>query len=352
MMLAERLAGMASAPVVGVAAALLAFLLTGVVRRVLVARAVLDVPNERSLHSSPTPRGGGLAVALVILTGIGWLGIRAMLSGPVVLGLAGGAMLIALVGWVDDVRTLPNRVRAGVQVVAAVWFLYWIGGVNSLRLGETLVPLGFAGNILALLGIAWSINLYNFMDGIDGVAGGQAVVAGGVGAALLTGVGGLSAASALVAGASLGFLYWNWAPARIFMGDVGSGLLGFLFAALALLSDRSGGPGVMVWLMLGGVFIVDATLTLLRRMLAGERWYAAHRSHAYQRAVQAGWSHAAVTCGALGLTCVGAGLAWIAVSRPGWTWVALVTQLLLLVGAYRLIERRNPMQTSGPASPT
>jgi len=344
MILIEGLAGLSSAPVVGVVAAVLSLFLTGVVRRATVAQAVLDVPNERSLHTTPTPRGGGLAVALVVIGLVGWLGIRAVLPGQVVLGVAGGAILIALVGWVDDVRSLPNRVRAGVQVVAAVWFLYWIGGVNSLHLGQTLVPLGFAGNILALLGLVWSTNLYNFMDGIDGLAGGQAVVAGAVGAALLGDAGGLAAASALVAGASLGFLYWNWAPARIFMGDVGSGLLGFLFAALALLSDRSGGPGVVVWLMLGGVFIVDSTLTLLRRMLAGERWYSAHRSHAYQRAVQAGWSHAVVTCGALGLTCVGAGLAWVAVSRPVWTWLALAMQLLLLVGCYVLIERRSPMR--------
>ena len=155
---------------------------------------------------------------------------------------------------------------------------------------------------------------------------------------------GLSLLSAALGGASLGFLLWNWAPARIFMGDVGSGLLGFLFAALALLSERGGGPPLMSWLLFGGVFIFDATVTLVRRMAMGERWYAAHRSHAYQRAVQSGWSHAQVSCGVMALSVV-LGLLGAAVARRAELVLPCVgTALTLLTVCYLWIEKRLPMR--------
>lgn len=318
--------------------------LTGTVRRAVTRRAVLDIPNERSLHSAPTPRGGGLAIAVVTLGGITLLTLLGGLSMRDGTGVVGGGLLVAGIGWADDMRPRSARIRAAVHAAAALWLLVWIGGLDSLRLGGEPLALGWWGNVLAGATIVWSINLYNFMDGIDGLAAGQAVVAAGVGAVLLGT--GLAVACALVAGVSLGFLWWNWAPARIFMGDVGSGLLGFLFAALALLSDRDGGPDALTWLMLGGVFLVDATATLLRRMLRGERWYAAHRNHAYQRAVQSGWTHAQVATGALVLSGFGAGLAWVGVLRPGWQWPAFLLELVVLLGVYAGIERRVPMPRS------
>ncbi len=344
MILAEPPAGVPSPVLLGGVAAVVVGLLTGVVRRLTLARAVLDVPNERSLHTSPTPRGGGVAVAVVVLAVIGWLGLRALLPGRVVIGLAGGAIIVALVGWIDDVRSLPNRVRAGAQAVAAIWFLYWIGGVTSLRMGEALIPLGIGGSILALVGIVWSINLYNFMDGIDGLAGGQAVVAATIATILLADRDpGLALTSAAIAGAAIGFLAWNWAPARIFLGDTGSGLLGFLFAALAILSERSAGPSAVSWVLLGAVFVFDATVTLVRRMMRGERWYAAHKSHAYQRAVRSGFSHARVTGGAILLSGVTGALAAALLGRPDLMWPICLAAVVLLTAVYLWIERRMPM---------
>lgn len=329
-------------------AAALSALLTGWVRRHALQRDLLDHPNERSSHTAPTPRGGGLALAIVTLAGTLVLAAAGALAWPAAIGLVGGGALVAGIGWLDDLSPRHAALRAGVHAMAAAWLLYWIGGVGMLRLGAGPVPLGTFGNLLALGAIVWSINLYNFMDGIDGLAGGQAVLAAGTGAALLAaGAPGLASLSAVVAGAGLGFLWWNWAPARIFMGDVGSGLLGFLFAALAILSDQGGGPGILTWAMLGGVFVADATLTLLRRMLRRERWYAAHRSHAYQRAVVSGWSHARVTGAALALGGLGVLLAWAGHAWPGWFWPALVGDAVLLVGVYLLVERRAPMRRPG-----
>jgi Fuc2NAc and GlcNAc transferase len=320
-------------------------LLTGWVRRFVLHRSVLDIPNERSSHTTPTPRGGGLAIALVTLAAVLWSGATGGITPQVAIGLFGGGLLVAAAGWVDDLRPLRASVRALMQTIAAAWFLLWAGGMPLLRFSGDPVSLGPAGGILALVGIVWSVNLYNFMDGIDGLAGGQAVIAGGTGAALLLASGspGLALVAAALAGSSLGFLRWNWAPARIFMGDVGSGVIGFFFGALAVLSERGGGPPLAVWLLLGGVFLFDATVTLLRRMLRGARWYAAHRSHAYQRAILLGWSHARVCLGAMLLAAVCSGLAIVVSFHPGFFPVALGVALGLLGLVYIGIERSRPM---------
>jgi len=342
--LAEATVRLPSVAVAGVVAAA-TVILTGVVRRVAIAWAVLDVPNERSLHRVPTPRAGGLAIAIVVLGVVLWLGWRGDLGPRAVIGLIGGASLVAAVGWVDDLRSLPNSVRAIAQVAAGGWFLAWTGGLDTLRIGDQSASLGAVGTVFALIAIVWSINLYNFMDGIDGIAGGQAVVAAGFAAVLLAGVlPGLSLLSAAIGGASLGFLAWNWAPARIFMGDVGSGLLGFLFATLAVLSERGGGPPLVSWVLFGGVFIFDATVTLVRRIVTGERWYAAHKSHAYQRAVQSGWSHARVSTGVIVLS-AGLGLSGVAVAwRAELLLPCLGGALTLLTVCYLWIEKRMPMR--------
>jgi Fuc2NAc and GlcNAc transferase len=316
--------------------------LTGVVRRYALRRSLLDIPNERSLHDRPTPRGGGLAIAMVLLAtsvGLGWRGI---LSAPLVTALAGGGALIATVGWIDDQRPMPALWRACVHLVAAVWALYWLGGFPKLALGRTTLPLEWMGAVLAGLGTAWLTNLYNFMDGTDGLAASQGVCAGVMGAILLTlnGEPGIATMSLILAASCAGFLSWNWPPAKIFMGDVGSCLIGYSFAVLALVSESTGAVPVLTWFVLLAIFVCDATFTLLMRLLAGERWYAAHRSHAYQRLVQMGLSHGRLAlamlalnlfilwplaylmhwCPALSLpiaiaVVVGLGAAWVAVQR-------------------------------------
>jgi len=232
-----------------------------------------------------------------------------------------------------------------VHFLAAAWALYWLGGLPSLRVGAGAVELGPAGTVLAALGLVWFVNMYNFMDGIDGIAGSEAVTAGLAGGALLLALGspGLATLSLLLAAASAGFLAWNWQPARIFMGDVGSGFLGFCFAALALASERAGALPLLGWVLLLGVFLFDATATLGRRVVRGEKWYDAHRSHAYQRAVQGGWRAAAVTGAVIAINLVLGALAWAAAAEPRRLLPALLGGAALVGAVYLLVERTRPM---------
>jgi Fuc2NAc and GlcNAc transferase len=301
------------------AAGVVTWVLTGLVRRWALARGRLDVPNERSSHVVPTPRGGGLAIAFVVLGGVlagtllGWVPVR------VGVALLGGGLMVGIVGWLDDCYNLLARPRLLVHLAAAAWTLGWLGGFPRLDVGAGTLALGIAGWLLAALGIVWAVNFYNFMDGIDGIAGGEAVAVGAAGGVLLllAGAPDLAGISVLVAGASLGFLLWNWAPARIFMGDVGSGLLGYLFAALAVASENRGAVPMLVWVLLLGVFVVDATLTLARRALDREAVFNAHRKHAYQRAVQAGCSHARVSSVVLVLNAILGVLGYLALRISG-----------------------------------
>ncbi len=276
---------------------IIAVLLTGVSRRYALRRSLLDIPNDRSSHSVPTPRGGGLAIAVTLVVGLAVLGLLGVVPARLVWALLGGGTLVAGIGWLDDHRHVPPRWRAAVHVLAALWAVYCLGGLAEIALGGRGWHLGFLGSLLAVVAIVWLINLYNFMDGIDGLAGLEAVITG-LGAAALAwwgGAPGLAAAAALVALSSGGFLWWNWPPAKIFMGDVGSGLLGYCFAVLALAGEKAGAVPGVVWLILLAVFVLDATFTLISRVLRGEQWYTAHRSHAYQRGVQLGYSHRRIT---------------------------------------------------------
>jgi Fuc2NAc and GlcNAc transferase len=326
-----------------------ALVLTGLARRLALARSVLDVPNERSSHTSPTPSGGGLAIVAVVLSGVAILGLTGVLGRGESCALLGGGALVAAVGWLDDRRSLGASTRLAAHVAAAAWALWWLGGMPFLATGPEVHSLGMFGTVLAGFAIVWAINVTNFMDGIDGLAAGEVVTVTLTAALLLAEVHPpLAAAAALTGGAALGFLPWNWRPARIFMGDTGSGFLGFVLAVLAVASERAGALPALVWIVLYAVFATDATVTLLRRAWRGERWYRAHRSHAYQRAVQAGWSHARVTVTVL-LVNVGLGLlAWRAATRPELLGAALAAAAGVTGLAYGLVERQRPMAPRAP----
>jgi Fuc2NAc and GlcNAc transferase len=278
---------------------------------------------------------------LCYLASLPALCLLGLLQGRIAVALFGAAAM-ALVGWLDDRRGMSAAVRLCVQMASAIWAVTWLGGFPDLSLGTSAFHLGAWGSALAVLALVWLSNLYNFMDGIDGIAGGQAVVAGAAVALILWGAGapGLAIAGAVIAASACGFLGWNWAPARIFMGDVGSGTLGFAFGSIALAADRSAGVPVLVLLLPLGVFIADATVTLFRRMLKGERIYAAHRSHVYQQLVQRGWRHDVVTSLVvlLGLGLVV--LALVATSFPAFTFpIIAVATLSLLVTGWLLIRK-------------
>ena len=239
------------------------------------ARLVVDMPNDRSLHTVPTPRTGG--IGLMVAAGIGWL-FFAGGALPVVAALAGA---LALVFLIDDVRSLPVLPRFAAQFAAAIAFV-WASGPYPVLL---LAPL--------VLGIVWSSNLYNFMDGSNGFAGGMTLFgfAGYAAAASLHGHGDIAGVAAIIAAAAAGFLVWNFDPARIFLGDAGSIPLGFLAATLGVLGWSQGAWPFWFPLLVFSPFVVDATVTLLQRARRGEKLSEAHRTHYYQRLVQSGWSH-------------------------------------------------------------
>ncbi len=330
---------------VGGTALFLTWALTGWVRRYALHRSVLDMPNPRSLHERPLPRGGGLAVAIVILGGItiGWL--AGWVAGRTALALVGGGTAVAVIGWIDDRRGAAPGIKAAVQCGAAVWALAWLGGLPHLHWGGEAIRLGALGWIVGTVGIMWGINFYNFMDGIDGLAGAEAVAVSLAALLLLGAAPGteVTLVCALIGGSSAGFLVWNWPPARIFLGDVGSAFLGFMFSVLAVMSENTGALPVVGWLLLLGVFFVDATITVARRIASGEPWYRAHRTHAYQRAVQSGCSHGQVTLAIMGLNAVLAGLVWIGWTRPARMPAMVGVGILLLAIVYWLVGRRSPV---------
>ncbi|MBI4495087.1 MAG: glycosyltransferase family 4 protein [Chloroflexi bacterium] len=306
------------------------FLVVIAVRGWLLRLGLLDRPTSRSSHKIPMPRGGGVGILAGFLAGLGAaqaLSIGAsfarpsILEAPAVGGLLLGGGLIALVGLLDDVRSRTVKVRLAAQVLGAGLLVASVGSVDALRLplvGEW--RLGWLAAPLTMLWLVGVTNIYNFMDGIDGLAAGQAAIAGVclALAGVQTGNSTVAVLSACLAAAALGFLAHNFPPARIFMGDVGSTFLGYTFAGLAVLGAQPGPARISIYIsaLMLAPFLFDATLTLLRRVWRGERWYEAHRSHLYQRLVQAGYSARrvsllyyglALVLGALGLAEVATG---------------------------------------------
>ena len=252
---------------------------------------LLDVPNERSLHHRPTPHGGGVGILAGLVAG---LAVLARWPFPGASWLAAGVLLLAVVSLLDDARPVGPLARIAVHFAVASLLVVGDMVPSGLGLpGVTWVPHPLAAAVLSVLFAVWMLNLYNFMDGMDGFAGGMTVFGFGGLAVLgaLAGGDGFAASAALVASAAAGFLVFNFPPARIFMGDVGSVPLGFLAAAMILIAERDGLFPLWLGVLVFSPFVVDATITLGRRLLHGERIWQAHRSHYYQRLVQMGWSH-------------------------------------------------------------
>jgi Fuc2NAc and GlcNAc transferase len=318
---------------------------TGIVRVYALKRQLLDVPGERSSHTRPTPLGGGLAIAAMFLCAIVFLrAIDAMPIAPF-MALFGGGAAVAAVGFWDDHTPVPACLRIVAHFIAGAWALYWLGGLPALSADHHLWDLGWAGDLAGLLAIVWLLNLYNFMDGIDGMVGIEAVTVSAT--ACLIMAAGKPDASLLWLGllgtTTLGFLPWNWPPARIFMGDVGSGFVGFILAILALYTLHKGALTLWTWAILQGVFIVDATVTLLRRIIRREEWYRAHRSHAYQHAAVRWNSHLTVTLAVLAINILWlAPLAWFVDKHPRWGLFATCVALMPLVCAALMLNAGRP----------
>lgn len=272
--------------------------LTLVVRRFALAHGVLDVPNERSSHTATTPRAGGIAVVVTTTFAFMLLVLLGASDRGLLFSGIGGGMAVALVGYFDDRYRLPAKVRLLVHFAAAVSALLLIGGPTVVQVGDRMLQLGWLGDGLAVIGIVWMLNLFNFMDGIDGIAASEAVFVACGGTLLIwvyDSVPSPPIAGLVFGAACFGFLVWNWPPAKIFMGDVGSGYIGYMIGLLALATMRASPSALWIWLILTGTFVVDATVTLVRRMVRGERIYEAHRTHAYQWLARRWDSHKKVT---------------------------------------------------------
>lgn len=275
----------------------LSFAMTAMLRRYALARSIMDIPNARSSHTVPTPRGGGVAIVVAFLVAIALLAVSGAVDYRTFVGIGGAGACIALLGFMDDHGHIAARWRLLGHFASALWALFWIGGFPSIIMFGYEVALGWVGVVLATLYLVWVLNLYNFMDGIDGIASVEAISAC-LGMCLLywlTGQWQFSVLPLLLAAAVAGFLFWNFPPARIFMGDAGSGFLGITLGILSVQAAWVSSQLFWSWLILLGVFIVDATFTLFRRLRRGDRLYEAHRSHAYQFASRHFGKHLPVT---------------------------------------------------------
>jgi Fuc2NAc and GlcNAc transferase len=273
-------------------------MLVGVVRGFALKKNIVDLPNARSSHTAPTPSAGGIAIVLSFVASLVALSLCRIVDARTAATLIAAGCAIAGIGFLDDRQQLTAKSRFTVHVAAAVFVVALLGGIPEAELARWGIREFWIGSAFTVLVLAWGTNLFNFMDGIDGIAASEAIFMSTALACLNWldgGDFGMTVAMFCLAAATLGCLVWNWPPARIFMGDVGSGFLGFMVTALAILACQRGSAPIEVLPILGGVFLVDATITLLRRLVRGDRWLEAHRMHAYQHLARRWQSHKPVT---------------------------------------------------------
>jgi Fuc2NAc and GlcNAc transferase len=315
-------------------------LATSLFRRLAASWGLLDQPNPRSSHATPIPRGGG--APLLIGATVGLAAAGGTPSGPAGLAVALGTVLVGLVGFVDDRRGLSPLVRLAVHFGAAGGVVATAGGLVRLPLPRPLdVELGNLGPLFALLWMVAVVNFYNFLDGIDGLAGLQGVITG-AGIALCSWEPFAAALGAALSGACLGFLRHNWSPARVFLGDVGSGALGFAFASTPFLAPTPRRSAAVLFVALSlWLFLADAGWTLALRAARGARLYRAHREHHYQRLVIGGWSHPRVTAalGAGSLLLTSVALLAFRGDRNPLAWLGLGLALSLFGAEAALVRR-------------
>jgi len=280
-------------------ATLASLTLTSILCRYTLSKKLIDIPNERSSHTTPTPRGGGIAIVLTFLVLLPFLELFDTNSKELLWALFGAGTWVALIGFIDDHGHIPARWRILLHVVAAGWALIWLGGLPAISIFGLIINLSWFGHLLALVYLVWLLNLYNFMDGIDGIAGIEAVTVclSGLILYVVSPVGNSIwvAPMLLLAASVFGFLIWNFPKAKIFMGDVGSSFLGIILGILSIQAAWVNPEMLWVWIIMLGAFITDATVTLIRRVLRNEKFYEAHRNHAYQYASRKIGRHTTVT---------------------------------------------------------
>lgn len=264
---------------------ILSFLLTYLIKNYALKKSLLASINDRSMHNLPTPYGGGVAIAVSWFVGLCYLYFYDQIEANLFYALMLG-VVISVLGYLDDLYELSARFRILIQSAVAIAALFVLGGLESLNLGFILIENQVVTNLFAYLLIVWFINLYNFLDGIDGYAASEAVFLALAGFILF------GSSHFLVLGAAVfGFLLWNWHRAKIFMGDAGSTLLGYTIAIFSVYYANELSTNLWIWITLFGLFWFDATFTLLKRAKDGEKLSKAHKKHAYQKLIRSGWSH-------------------------------------------------------------
>ena len=324
------------------------------------ACGMIDTPNARSSHAHPTPRGGGLAIVIVVILAATLAVVLHPESLWPVVGVAVGALLVAAVSWMDDIRSLKNSIRLTVHSIAAIGATALLGPVTQVELGSlATIDLGLAAWPLTLLWIVGLTNAFNFMDGIDGIAGVTAVAAG---LAIAAAAGFFHAAaiagiSAALAAAALGFLSCNWPPAKIFMGDVGSAFCGFLLAVLPLAVPDQVPQTLPIAVVALWPFIFDTAYTIVRRLRKRENIFESHRSHLYQRLTIAGWSHRTVSSLYGCLAALSAGVAVVPLFYPAaratadWAGLSVIVMGAgLLLGLVLVAERSQDKPVCSPST--
>ena len=309
---------------------ILSFVLTYLIKEVAIKKSLVAEVTERSSHTTPTPHGGGIAIALTWFSGISYLYFTKDINTSLYFALMVG-IIISIVSYMDDLFELSPKVRLLTQALVALLGLYFLGGFEQLHLFFFSLENEILTNIFAFFMIVWFINLYNFLDGIDGYAGSEAVY---LSLAAFILFGGAHFLVLLVA--VLGFLVWNWHKAKIFMGDVSSTLLGYNVAIFTVYYANQESSNFWIWIILFGIFWFDATLTLIRRYLNKEKLSQAHRKHAYQRLVQSGWSHSKVVIASIFLNVI----LFIVVYFISESLLAFLVSIIVLYTSMKYIDKQ------------
>lgn len=271
---------------------IISYLFTKLIRRHCLKLDVLVIPGHRDMHHTPTPRGGGLSFVIIFLIVVIF---SDFIADNISLALLGSGILVAVVGYYDDKSHIAPKWRLLSHFIAAFWALFYLGGIPEFYFLGFNIDTGWFGFVIAAFILVWLLNLFNFMDGIDGIAASEAIFVscGGAYFAWFNGAEGLAYISLTLAAATMGFLFLNWYPAKIFMGDVGSCFLGMMLGVIAF-ANINEGSSVWIWFIMLATFLVDSGITLLRRIINRDKFYEAHRSHAYQHVARK-WGHEKVT---------------------------------------------------------
>lgn len=313
---------------------LISFSLTYLIKNYAIKKSLLAQVNERSSHTVPTPHGGGVAIVVTWLIGLVYLQWNNEIEATLFYALLCG-FFIAAVGFLDDIFELKASLRVGLNAIVAALGLYLLGGLHSITFGIWEVTDTFVLNLFAFLLILWYINLTNFIDGINGYVGCEMIFLSLAGTILFGG-----GHFIVLCVAVLGFLYWNFGNAKIFMGDVGSTLLGYTVAIITIYYANAEPVNLWVWIILFGVFWFDATLTLLRRKKSGATLSVAHKKHAYQRLTQVRWSHRKVTFYGAVLNII---IFLLVYCIPNIA-ISFALSLLLLYGAMRFVDNKKKFE--------